>query len=329
MQKTLHSLDSCIENFPLIQISSILSVNFTSLWHKCQRVFWCASCTSARHAGSFDCLMTSLILITMDNGRGHCAAYWQSCKVPNQTHRGIIKKWNMYAIKQIKICAEYQDMLPRPRLDLSGTPGLRPIGFSPGSWQTSLGLGSMSRYSAQILICITKVLCRSLIFKVFVTHTTFNSLRVEETWNCICICIICHFSTRMWHWELKSPHALRWRHNGSDGVSNHQPNCLFRRRSKKTWKLCVTGLCVGNSPVTGEFPAQRASNAENSSIWWRHHGRQWHVYPTWSVSWLLVAWRRKEPGLQPPCYRPGSSRIQCDAVIARSIFFKILLKNTP
>ena len=64
------------------------------------------------------------------------------------------KKENVYAIKQIKICAEYRDMLPRPRLDLSGTPGLRPIGLSPGSWQTSLGLGSMSQYSAQILICI-------------------------------------------------------------------------------------------------------------------------------------------------------------------------------
>ena len=28
---------------------------------------------------------------------------------------------------------------------------------------------------------------------------------------------------------------------------------------------------VGNSPVTGEFPAQMASDAENVSIWWRHH----------------------------------------------------------
>ena len=46
---------------------------------------------------------------------------------------------------------------------------------------------------------------------------------------------------------------------------------LFRRRSKKTSKLRVTGLCVGNSPGTGEFPAQMASNAENVSIWWRHH----------------------------------------------------------
>ena len=46
---------------------------------------------------------------------------------------------------------------------------------------------------------------------------------------------------------------------------------LFRRRSKKTSKLRVTGLYVMNSPGTGEFPSQMASNAENISIWWRHH----------------------------------------------------------
>ena len=46
---------------------------------------------------------------------------------------------------------------------------------------------------------------------------------------------------------------------------------LFRRRSKITSKLRVTGLCAGNSPGTGEFPAQKASNEENVSIWWRHH----------------------------------------------------------
>ena len=27
----------------------------------------------------------------------------------------------------------------------------------------------------------------------------------------------------------------------------------------------------GNSSVIGEFPAQKTSNAENISIWWRHH----------------------------------------------------------
>ena len=45
----------------------------------------------------------------------------------------------------------------------------------------------------------------------------------------------------------------------------------LRRRSKKTLKLPVTGLCDGNSPVIGEFPTQMASNAENVSIWWRHY----------------------------------------------------------
>ena len=44
-----------------------------------------------------------------------------------------------------------------------------------------------------------------------------------------------------------------------------------RRRSKKPSKLLVTGLCAGNSPVSGKFPAQMVSNAENVSIWWRHH----------------------------------------------------------
>ena len=46
---------------------------------------------------------------------------------------------------------------------------------------------------------------------------------------------------------------LRWRHNDHDSVLNHQPhdcllNRLFRRRSKKTSRLCVTGHCAGNSP---------------------------------------------------------------------------------
>ena len=67
--------------------------------------------------------------------------------------------------------------------------------------------------------------------------------------------------------SILSP-ALQWRHNVHDGISNHQPHhCLFKHsfwcRSKKTSKLHFTGLCAGNSPVTGEFPAQMASNVEN------------------------------------------------------------------
>ena len=57
--------------------------------------------------------------------------------------------------------------------------------------------------------------------------------------------------------------TLQWRHNERDGVPNHQLladcwlNRLFRRRSKKTSKFRVTGLCE--------------VNADNTSTWWRHH----------------------------------------------------------
>ena len=92
--------------------------------------------------------------------------------------------------------------------------------------------------------------------------------------------------------------SLQWCHNEHDSVSNHQPhiwllNRLFGRRSKKTSKLRVTGLYVGNSPGTGEFPAQMASNAENVSIWWRHHDFKtprdvllFHLVLVWAHCWI-------------------------------------------
>ena len=47
---------------------------------------------------------------------------------------------------------------------------------------------------------------------------------------------------------------------------------VYSDADKKTSKLRVIGLCAGNSPKTGEFPAQMANNAEYVSICWRHHG---------------------------------------------------------
>ena len=68
---------------------------------------------------------------------------------------------------------------------------------------------------------------------------------------------------------------LQMRHK--DEVSNHvRLDCLFnrliRRRPKKTSKLRITGFCRKMvPPVTGGFPSQRSSDAENVSIWCRHH----------------------------------------------------------
>ena len=116
---------------------------------------------------------------------------------------------------------------------------------------------------------------------------------------------------------------LLWHHNGCDDISNHKPHdCLlnrsFRHRSKKTSKPHVTGLCAGNSPVTGEFLAQMASNVENVSIWWCHHAMaQYHTmldhnqkqkinifsnFPSPSQIYSHTLWNRKRNSKQKLWY---------------------------
>ena len=70
--------------------------------------------------------------------------------------------------------------------------------------------------------------------------------------------------------------SLQWRHNERYGVPDHQArDCLLNRWFKAQIKENIKAL--RHWPLCGEFtshrwiPAQRASNAENVSIWWRHH----------------------------------------------------------
>ena len=74
--------------------------------------------------------------------------------------------------------------------------------------------------------------------------------------------VICKYSTlynklHIMMGQVLQPHncgTLQWRHNKRDAVPNYwRFDCLlsrlFRRRSKQTPKLLVTGLCEGNPPV--------------------------------------------------------------------------------
>ena len=75
---------------------------------------------------------------------------------------------------------------------------------------------------------------------------------------------------------LIMPLSLQWRQNWCNGASNHRHlDCslkrLYRRRSKKTPKLCITGRCEGNPSVKGGFPSQKACSTKYVSIWWHHH----------------------------------------------------------
>ena len=83
--------------------------------------------------------------------------------------------------------------------------------------------------------------------------------RIHNAWKGICKWLpwttLPHFAET----GSLAHNASQWRHNDRDSVSNQQPhgclrNRLFRRRSKKTSKLRVTGLCVGNSPGPVNFP---------------------------------------------------------------------------
>ena len=130
------------------------------------------------------------------------------------------------------------------------------------------------------------------------------------------------------------------------GVSNHQPrgcllNRLFRRRSKKTSKLRVTGLCMGNSSGTGEFPAQMASYAENVSIWWRHHAERFFSYhciitgntlgnspqqmPQHRLSWYIIKRLWLFYTANHSCENDGNFRAACEFHPA----YALIVANLP
>ena len=96
-----------------------------------------------------------------------------------------------------------------------------------------------------------------------------------------------------------SCNTLQWSHNGRDSVSNNQPhdcllNRLFRRRSKKTAKLRITGLFAANSPVQHKCPVTRKMFPLDDVIMiryddfmkWKHFGRYWPF--VWGIQWLPV-----------------------------------------
>ena len=147
-------------------------------------------------------------------------------------------------------------------------------------------------------------------------------------------CFICSFQTRC---LFSGAAALQWRHNESGDVSNHRwheclLNCLFRHRSKKTSKLRFTGLCAGKSPVIGEFPTQRASNSENVSIWWRHHGLGTHVLEKWQLAIIVASvwtsWVRSLHWTWPFLSFMWVNALSCPGVGVTKPFFSVPLFST-
>ena len=124
--------------------------------------------------------------------------------------------------------------------------------------ENSVGCNYLSIYIPASGFKVLKYLCVYQLQDTYPINTFFNEIFKVKI----------HGSTSGWFYIFKS---LQRRQSGRGGVSNHQPrhcllNRLFRSGSKKISKLRVIGLCVGNSPMTSGFPAQRTSNKENHSI---------------------------------------------------------------
>ena len=104
----------------------------------------------------------------------------------------------------------------------------------------------------------------------------------------------------------------------NDSINNRKDSDLKRHRtSNKTSKLRVTGLCEGNSPVTGEFPAQMAGTRKmfpfddvileikkcvKSNVW-KISPQTRQISPRKSSDDDLISEKLRSPHLHPCAYR--------------------------
>ena len=137
-------------------------------------------------------------------------------------------------------------------------------------------------------MCIDLHLLRNTLWTLkhlLTRNVSIMVLSVDKVLNKGTSFLVCGISC-MYKYVSNGDTSSRWRHNDHDGVSNHQPdgcllNRLFRRRSKKTSKFRVTGLCVGNSPgpvnSPHKGPVMRKMFPFDDVIMSSLAGSHWHI----------------------------------------------------
>ena len=124
----------------------------------------------------------------------------------------------------------------------------------------------------QLLLCLWKVLYADYALNYLFSNKKVSQFLPELLNEIFTMVTNLHVSTptNMINPSKSHPimHLLQWRHYERDSVSNHQPHeCLLNRLFRVHMKENII------APVTSEFPSQWPRNAENVSIWWRHHLR--------------------------------------------------------
>ena len=126
-------------------------------------------------------------------------------------------------------------MLPRPRL-VCQEPGLRPKGRSPGvPDKSSRGLGSMSRYSAQILIC----------FIAYIFHFFYSSVSLVGNFVGLPVCTVssaivhCN-QNEAGHQTIKAPSMPCWGATGPAQLSGIYATGLVKLTDNMD-EICING----------------------------------------------------------------------------------------
>ena len=139
---------------------------------------------------------------------------------------------------------------------------INPVFHSPGlGCKTSCVRATNSSTSLPVTSIFWKRKKRNSISSFWYKEEPLLLLHFRKEWTFVCT-------------PLKT--TLQWYHNEYNGISNNQRlDCLLNQIVQAQIKENIKSLhhwpLRGNTPVTSGFPSQRASNAENVSIWWRHH----------------------------------------------------------
>ena len=142
------------------------------------------------------------------------------------------------------------------------------------------------RRSLDYLAFNMAILIVVIYFKVLLGAIYVSGHRVETG---LALFFVTEQKKSAWQLFIRNHCAARW--GLKSPASRLFAQLFIRAQIKKTSKLRVTSLCVGNSPVTDWFPAQKASNAENGAIWWRHHKKAGTMFSSTPVAIIMPSYQ--------------------------------------
>ena len=117
---------------------------------------------------------------------------------------------------------------------------------------------------SEITATVSSILGWSELAKCLLVHSAFNWLSIDSHTYVLRVVVVL-----LTHYSDVIMRAMMSQITGVSVVYSTICSGVDQRKYQSSMSL--------GSPVTSELPAQRASNAENVSIWWHHHDLVWYT----------------------------------------------------